>query len=75
MDVPTRYVITLPGRPGSHRPQEAVIVHATGEMSEWGRPVFAAGALRVDIADGIAHVLATATGPNGHTCLPATPLP
>ncbi|MFI5533990.1 DUF6296 family protein [Kitasatospora sp. NPDC051853] len=74
MDAPTRYVITLPGLTGSHRPQEAVIVHATGETSEWGRPVFAAGALRVDIAGGIAHVLATGAGPTGHTCLPATPL-
>ncbi|MEV8100313.1 DUF6296 family protein [Kitasatospora sp. NPDC085879] len=74
---PSRYAVTLPGAPGSHRPPTVVIVHATGELTPGGAPVYAdaTGALRVEIDGGAARPLTTSTVPGRHTCLHAVALP
>lgn len=76
MDTPSRYAVTLPGTPGTHGPTEVVIVHATGEHTADGAPVYAdtAGTFRVEITAGIARPLAEPAGSGRHTCLVATPL-
>ncbi|MGA5820327.1 DUF6296 family protein [Kitasatospora sp. NPDC094028] len=77
MNTSSRYAITLPGIPGGHAPAKVVIVHATGETSRGGQPVFqdSAGTFRVEITAGVARPLAVAAGPGRHTCLHALPLP
>ncbi|MGW4895690.1 DUF6296 family protein [Kitasatospora sp. NPDC004240] len=74
---PPRYAVTLPGTPGAHAPPEVVIVHATGETTADGQPVFedADGTFRVEITQGVARPLAAPPGPGRHTCLHAVPLP
>ncbi|MFE5586107.1 DUF6296 family protein [Kitasatospora sp. NPDC056531] len=77
MDTPQRYAVTLPGTPGGHAPPEVVIVHATGERSADGAPVYAdaAGTFRVEIRAGVALPLDAAPEAGRHTCLHATALP
>ncbi|MFD0278948.1 DUF6296 family protein [Kitasatospora sp. NPDC127111] len=77
MDTPRRYAVTLPGAPGGHAPPEVVVVHATGETSADGVPVYAdaEGTFRVEISGEVARPLAVASGPGRHTCLHAVPLP
>ncbi|MFB7676517.1 DUF6296 family protein [Kitasatospora purpeofusca] len=77
MNTLSRYAVTLPGQPGRHGPPEVIIVHATGETTADGRPVFAdaAGTFRVEITDGIARPLAVPAGRSRHTCLLAQLLP
>ncbi|MGW2256136.1 DUF6296 family protein [Kitasatospora sp. NPDC001660] len=49
MNTASRYAVTLPGVPGGQAPPEVIIVHATGETTRDGQPVFAdaAGTFRV----------------------------
>ncbi|ARF83310.1 hypothetical protein HS99_0018465 [Kitasatospora aureofaciens] len=77
MNMPARYAITLPGTPGGHAPPEVVVVHATGERTADGAPVYAdeAGTFRVEIRAGAARPLDAAPGAGRHTCLHATALP
>ncbi|MFD9692519.1 DUF6296 family protein [Kitasatospora sp. NPDC059146] len=77
MDIAERYAVTLPGPPGAHRPPEVVVVHATGELSAAGAPIYAddTGTFRVEVQAGVAKPLAAAPGPSRHTCLHATALP
>ncbi|MFJ9448235.1 DUF6296 family protein [Kitasatospora sp. NPDC101235] len=77
MDTPVRYAVTLPGAPGGHAPPEVVVVHATGEWTAGGAPVYAdeAGTLRVEIRADVARPLDAVPGAGRHTCLHATPLP
>ncbi|MFG2825753.1 DUF6296 family protein [Kitasatospora sp. NPDC048365] len=77
MDTPSRYAVTLPGVPGAHGPARVVVVHATGQTTADGAPVYAdaADTLRVEITAGAARPLTDPAGPGRHTCLTATPLP
>ncbi|GAA2974326.1 MULTISPECIES: DUF6296 family protein [unclassified Kitasatospora] len=76
MDTSERYAITMPGPPGAQRPPEIVVVHATGDRTSDGIPIYAddTGTFRVEIQAGTARPLDAATGPGRHTCLHATPL-
>ncbi|MFD4658805.1 DUF6296 family protein [Kitasatospora sp. NPDC058444] len=62
---------------GCQAPPEVIVVHATGETTRDGQPVFAdaAGTFRVEIVADIARPLATIAGPGCHTILRALPLP
>ncbi|MFF2545126.1 DUF6296 family protein [Kitasatospora sp. NPDC058063] len=78
MDTAERYAITMPGPPGAHRPPEIVVVHATGDRTSDGVPIYAddTGTFRVEIQASVARPLDAATkGLGEHTCLQATPLP
>ncbi|MEV8100610.1 DUF6296 family protein [Kitasatospora sp. NPDC085879] len=73
MDRPSRYAVTMPGPPpGRHGPPEVVIVHATGEVTADGTPIYQdeAGAFRVAITGDVARPVSTATG-RGPAHLPA----
>ncbi|MGW2250227.1 DUF6296 family protein [Kitasatospora sp. NPDC001660] len=77
MGLPQRYAVTLPGTPGGHAPPEVVVVHATGETTADGVPVYADAdsVFLVEIQDDVARPLDAVSGPGRHTCLHATPLP
>ncbi|MFE0463742.1 DUF6296 family protein [Kitasatospora sp. NPDC058965] len=77
VDQPARYAITLPGPTGSHGPPEVVLVHATGETTGEGLPVYAdeAGQLRVEIHDGVAQPVDVQPAEGRHTSWHAQPMP
>ncbi|PYC87606.1 hypothetical protein C7C46_03525 [Streptomyces tateyamensis] len=74
---PARYAITLPGPTGAHGPPEVVLVHATGETTEEGLPVYAeeGGRLRVEIRGGVAQPVDVDPEERRHTSWVATPMP
>ncbi|MFF3006765.1 DUF6296 family protein [Kitasatospora sp. NPDC057940] len=76
MNITERYAVTLPGPPGAHRPPEVVVVHATGELTADGIPIYAddAGTFQVEIQGEVAKLLGAVSGPGHHTCLYATRL-
>ncbi|WP_374223049.1 DUF6296 family protein [Streptomyces sp. FH025] len=77
MNTASRYAVTLPGVPGGHAPPEVIIVHASGETTRDGRPVFAdsAGTLRVEITGEAARPLATPRAPAGIPACTPSPCP
>ncbi|MGK4579440.1 DUF6296 family protein [Kitasatospora sp. HPMI-4] len=67
-----RYALTFPGEPGSHRPQDVVVVKDTGVDGPGGHPVYAddSGIVRAEISDrGEVRMLAS----GGHQT-PRTPM-
>ncbi|KIQ64654.1 hypothetical protein TR51_10565 [Kitasatospora griseola] len=77
MDRPSRYAVTLPGRPGRHGPPQVVVVRLTGEVTADGLAVYAdeSGTFRVEIDGEAARPLTGGTESGECTCLHAVALP
>ncbi|MEU9132764.1 DUF6296 family protein [Kitasatospora sp. NPDC048540] len=73
-----RYALTFPGAPGTHAPQDVVVVEATGDTGPGGHPVYAdaSGIVRAEISDrDEVRMLATGGSQNSQTPIHAVPLP
>ncbi|WP_035858775.1 DUF6296 family protein [Kitasatospora cheerisanensis] len=58
MDSPHGYRIAVPGRPGSHAPQEMVVVYRTGDTTAEGHAVYSGkDGLRVVVQGLVARFL------------------
>lgn len=74
---PRRYIVTLPGVPGTHRQPETVTVHLIDRTGPHGLPVYAdaGGTFLVEITDQSARPLVSPEGISLPTVLHAQPMP